>query len=301
MFGIRSGDLVAIPSLTFSATAQAIVTLGGIPVFVDIDPLTWVITPDTLAPVLYTPGLRGVIAVHLFGNMAPVYDIKKICQNRSLFLIEDAAQSLGSTLQIPSHESAGRVAAFSFDARKQLPIGQGGMLVFSGTDQEANIRSLRHCGLQLVNGGWLAVRPGTNHLMSALGAALGRSILKRIDAWNVARRRVKSELDQAMEGNDVIACQQVTPGCQQVPHRWAIMFNDPALPDAVLKKAKEAHVPFQRLYAPLHMHPFFADSPKAGPLTHTECFHERHLCLDISPFEVERQIQECLNVLEEVL
>ncbi len=128
--GVGPGDDVVVPSFTFYASAEAIPPTGARPVFCDIDPQTYCVTPDTVRAAL-TPATKAVIAVHLFGNVAPVADIQAL----GVPVLEDAAQAAGSRSAAGRPGSLGSAATFSFYPSKNLGgFGDGGMITTSDAD-----------------------------------------------------------------------------------------------------------------------------------------------------------------------
>src|ERR1700720_192484 len=135
--GVGPGDEVVVPSFTFYASAEAIPPTGAKPVFCDIDPDTYCVTPETVRAAL-TPRTKAVIAVHLFGNVAPVAEIEAL----GVPVLEDAAQAAGSTAGQRRPGALGTVATFSFFPSKNLGrFGDGGMVT---TGDDALARQEEH-------------------------------------------------------------------------------------------------------------------------------------------------------------
>ena len=125
--GVGPGDEVVVPSFTFYASAEAIPPTGATPVFCDIDPETYCVTAETVRAAL-TPRTKAVVAVHLFGNLAPVAEIQAL----GVPVLEDAAQAAGSTRPRGARARSGRLATFSFFPSKNLGcFGDGGMITTS--------------------------------------------------------------------------------------------------------------------------------------------------------------------------
>src|ERR671913_2577400 len=131
--GVGPGDEVIVPSFTFYASAEAIPPTGARPVFCDVDPETFCITPETVRAVL-TPRTKAVIAVHLFGNVAPVAEIEAL----GVPVLEDAAQAAGSTSPAGRPGALGTLATFSFFPSKNLGcFGDGGAVCARDDDELA--------------------------------------------------------------------------------------------------------------------------------------------------------------------
>ncbi len=130
--GIGAGDEVIIPPFTFVATFEAIINVGAIPVFAEIDE-TLCLNPDKLEDVI-TNKTRAVVPVHMCGAMARIDEIKIFCDKKGLILLEDACQSLGATYQGKALGTFGKAGCFSFDAVKTVTCGEGGGIISNSKD-----------------------------------------------------------------------------------------------------------------------------------------------------------------------
>src|SRR6201995_3389400 len=140
--GVGPGDEVVVPSFSFWASAEAIPATGATPVFCDIDPDTYCVTAETVKATL-TPRTKAVIAVHLFGNVAPIAEIEAL----GVPVLEDAAQGAGSTSADRRPGSLGTIATFSFFPSKNLgAFGDGGAITTSDAQLEEAVRTLRFHG-----------------------------------------------------------------------------------------------------------------------------------------------------------
>src|ERR1035437_2532261 len=138
--GVEAGDIVFCPSLTFSATANPIIYLNAVPVFIDSDYETWNMSPDALEKAFekYTP--KAVIIVHLYGLTADLDKIVDICKKHKVTLIEDAAESLGTTYKGRYTGTFSDYGIFSFNGNKIITTSGGGMLVSNNEERIAKAR-----------------------------------------------------------------------------------------------------------------------------------------------------------------
>src|SRR3954469_12502104 len=140
--GVGPGDDVVVPSFTFYASAEAIPPTGARPVFCDVDPATFCVTPETVRAAL-TPRTKAVVAVHLFGNVAPIAEIEA----PGVPVVEDAAQAAGSTSPAGRPGALGTIATFSFFPSKNLgAFGDGGAITTSDDELADRVRMLRFHG-----------------------------------------------------------------------------------------------------------------------------------------------------------
>jgi dTDP-4-amino-4,6-dideoxygalactose transaminase len=184
--GIKPGDEVVTTPYTFFATAGCVARLGAKAVFVDIDPLTYNINPADLEAAI-TERTRAIIPVHLFGQMADMDPIMEIAGRHNVYVIEDAAQAIGSEYEGRRAGSVGHLGCFSFFPSKNLgAFGDGGMVTTNDPTLADQVRLLRGHG----------ARPkyyhkivGGNFRLDALQAAVLRVKLKYLDGWSAARQR----------------------------------------------------------------------------------------------------------------
>jgi perosamine synthetase len=205
--GIGPGDEVVLPSYTFPATANAVLYERGTPVLADIEPSTLNLDPEDLLRVI-TPRTKAVIAVHLFGCPSKIEEIEKICEDRGIFLIEDAACAVGTRTATRKAGAFGQIACFSFHARKVVSTGEGGMLTTRDGAIAELMRSLRTHGADRAaearekEGAAPAsaqyVRLGYNYRLSDVLSAVGRVQLGRLSSFVAERNRLARRYDEAL-------------------------------------------------------------------------------------------------------
>ncbi|MBS3964758.1 MAG: DegT/DnrJ/EryC1/StrS family aminotransferase [Methylomonas sp.] len=195
--GIGPGDEVITSAFTFIATAEAIKYVGATPVFVDIDPCTFNITPETIENAI-TPKTRAVMPVHLFGQPADIIAIQAICQRHGLKLIEDCAQSFGASVDGIQTGAFGDAAGFSFFPSKNLGcFGDGGLVTTQCDVAAAKIRQYRNHGSDVR---YYHDVIGYNSRLDELQAVVLRAKLKRIDHYNAARRHAAQRYSAQLAG-----------------------------------------------------------------------------------------------------
>ncbi len=184
--GVMPGDEVLTTPYTFFATAGSISRLGAVPVFVDIDPITYNLDPSRLEAAL-TPKVKAVLPVHLYGGAADLAPILALADDEGLAVIEDAAQAIGTRWQGRTVGAIGQAGAFSFFPSKNLGgFGDGGMVVTNDDALAAAVRRLRVHGSERR---YEHIEIGINGRLDALQAAVLRVKLAHLDEWTQARRR----------------------------------------------------------------------------------------------------------------
>lgn len=196
--GIGPGDEVVTPAFTFIATAEAISYCGARPVFADIDAGTFNLDPSSLERCL-TPRTRAVIAVHLYGQCADMGAIAGVCEQRGLTLIEDCAQAIGADWQGRRAGAWGAFGCFSFYPTKNLgAYGDAGLITTGDAKLAETLRMLRHHGSRVT---YRHEMIGYNSRMDELQAAILRVKLRRLDAWNAARRENAARYRRLLGGS----------------------------------------------------------------------------------------------------
>lgn len=186
--GIKSGDEVIIPSLSFIATTNVVVHAGAIPVFVDIDAQTYNIDPDRIEQAI-TKRTRAIIPVDQVGLPCDLGEIKRIADKHKLYVVEDAACALGSVYKGTKIGNARDVACFSFHPRKVVTTGEGGMILTNNKSLAEDLRILRHQGMSISDVARHSSKTiifekyhvvGYNFRMSDIQAAVGVEQMKKL-------------------------------------------------------------------------------------------------------------------------
>ena len=202
--GIGRGDDVLVPSFTFVATANAVVAAGARPVFVDIDKAHYTMDPVDLEKKI-TQRTRAVIPVHLYGNVARIKEICKIADERGLNVIEDAAQSMGSTYRKKQSGTFGDVGCFSLYPAKVITAGEGGLVVTDRKDLYDKLRMVRNHGMVH---GYDSKIFGLNLRMPEINAAIAKVQMKKLPSFLERRRANASMLSELLGGADVTIPEQ---------------------------------------------------------------------------------------------
>ena len=217
--GIGPGDEVITSAFTFIATAEAIKYVGATPVFVDIDPQSFNITPENIEAAI-TPKTRAVMPVHLFGQPANLPAIVEICKKHGLKLIEDCAQSFGASVDGRQTGSFGDAAGYSFFPSKNLGCyGDGGLVVTNCDKAAAKIKQYRNHGSEVR---YYHDVVGYNSRLDELQAVVLRAKLKRIDQYNAARRHVAHLYSELLANLPIVTPHEDAVGVH-VYHQYTLL------------------------------------------------------------------------------
>jgi dTDP-4-amino-4,6-dideoxygalactose transaminase len=253
--GVGHGDEVITTPFTFFATAGAIHNVGARPVFVDIEPSTFNIDP-TLIGAAMTERTRALIAVDLFGQMAPIEQVKTAAG--SLPVIEDAAQSIGASRQVDGRRvmagEAATIGTFSFFPSKNLGcFGDGGMMV---TQDEVLFDALVRLRTHGSRRTYYHELVGFNSRLDALQAAVLNAKLPHLEAWSAARRRNAALYDAAFGDLHEVVTPYIAPVNVSVFNQYTIRVRDR---DALQAHLKARGIGSNVYYPlPLHLQPCFA-------------------------------------------
>ncbi len=204
--GLRPGDEVIVPALTFIATSEAVTLAGGKVVFVDVEPQSRCLDPQKVAEAI-NPATKGIIAVHLYGRPAPMAELNQLARQHGLWLVEDAAQAHGATYQGRKIGSLGTVGCFSFYPGKNLgAYGDGGAVVCDDQELALRIRMLANHGRTEK---YDHLMEGSNSRMDGLQAAILSAKLPHLDQWNQARRKAAAEYVARLGAEPLVLPQDV--------------------------------------------------------------------------------------------
>ena len=216
---IGPGDEVIVPSFTFFATASAVTRLGATPVFADIDPVTFNMDPEQVRR-LVTPRTKAIIPVHLFGQMADMIAINDIAHaaKSRIFVVEDAAQSIGAELDGRRAGSWGDMTALSFYPTKNLGgAGDGGMLTTHDAELAAKLRLYRGHGMEPR---YYHSVVGINSRLDAFQAAILNVKMKHLESWSMMRDRNARNYTQLFEENGLTKYVTIPKTQPNYRHVW---------------------------------------------------------------------------------
>ncbi len=219
--GVGVGDEVIMPAYTFVATATAALEIGAIPVFADIDPRTYTIDPDHAAACV-TPRTRAIIPVHLGGRPADMDAILALATRYDLVVVEDAAQSWGTTWKGTKVGALGHNGSFSFQASKNITAGEGGMILSNDPAIAAMARSLSNCGRR-PDGVWYAHYVlGGNYRLSEFHGAILRVQLRRYPHQLLRRQANAAYLEQV--GSELEGLTTLSQDCRVTSNAYHLFF-----------------------------------------------------------------------------
>ena len=259
LLGVGEGDVVFVPSLTFSATCNPVVYEKAVPVFIDSEEDTWNMDPAALRRAFEKyPAPKAVIVVHLYGTPARLDEIMEICASHNVPLIEDAAESLGSTYKGKYTGTFGRIGIYSFNGNKIITTSGGGMLVaeeegftkkatFLATQARDPARHYQHSQI------------GYNYRMSNIIAGVGRGQLLHLEEHKALKKAIYRKYQESFsdipeitlnplnkdgDANCWLTCMLIDPGCGVTP-------------DQVMDALDADNIESRPIWKPMHLQPVF--------------------------------------------
>ena len=299
VLGVRGREVV-VPANTFYATAAAVLQAGARPVFADVEAGTFALSAATTAAAL-TPRTAAVVTVHIGGLIPPQIDeVRSLCDERGVALVEDAAHAHGATFDGRFAGSFGTAAAFSFYPTKVMTTGEGGMIVTA----DERIRDEAHIYRDQGKAGFLGgdhVRMGYAWRMSELQAAVGIVQLRRLDEFIKIRREVADLYDDSLDRIEGIT--PLTTPSETNYYKYLAML-DHGIDRQAVKGALKEHYGVSlsgEVYAsPLHEQPVFANLHE-GSLPVAEDVCRRHVCLPIHSDMTRDEAEYVVTSLRTVL
>ncbi len=288
--GVGPGDDVVVPSFTYFASAEAIGPTGARPVFCDVDPATSCVTLESVRAAV-TPRTKAVVAVHLFGNVAPVREIE---EELGLPVVEDVAQASGSLAADGRPGGLGAIGTFSFYPSKNLgAFGDGGAITTSDAALAERVRTLRfHGSPDRVT----HVEVGCNSRLDELQAAILRVQLPQLDGWAEHRRTAGAWYADAGLGT-LVSLPEPTPGARPA---WGLYVIRVPEPDALAQALGERGIGARGYYrVPIHRQPAFAREHGERDLPGTAEAARTHLALPMSAAITQRQVEEVVGAIRD--
>ncbi len=305
--GIR-GEVI-LPSFTFVASVNAVVTAGATPVLCDVDPETRNVTAANIEP-LITPSTEAVMIVHYGGQACAMDEIVALCERHGLLLVEDSAEAIGATWQGRQVGSFG-IGCFSFFPTKNITTGEGGMLTTSDDAIAQRVRTLIAHGISSTTfqrekseRPWLRIaeEPGYNFRMANPLAALGYHQLQRLESLNDARRTLARRYHEALADLPEVRLPHTMPGAEHVWQMYTIRV--PAtLRDRLLHDLKASRIGASVHFdPPVHLMPAYRERwGGRPPLPETERLTRELITLPLFPGMSEEEQDRVVGALRDSL
>jgi len=295
--GIGRGDEVIVPSLTFVATVNPILYVGAKPVIVDVDRNTWNILPEAVENAI-TENTKAIIPVHIYGNPCDMNSLKRIWGKYKVYLIEDAAESLGATYDGNQTGSFGDLGCFSFNGNKVLTTGGGGMIVTNNKKRAEHIK-------YIVNqarddpGTFYHSEMGFNYRMTNIEAALGLAQMSKLDGFLNKKRVFKQIYHEILSCLPGVKFQQEYSGALSSNWLTCIEIDGGIEINVLGDELRRRNIESRRLFGPIgeinYLKGFSGKCPNSVDI------YEKGLCLASSTVNTVDDIKKTALEIRDVL
>ncbi|MCX8153386.1 MAG: DegT/DnrJ/EryC1/StrS family aminotransferase [Candidatus Bathyarchaeota archaeon] len=298
--GVQQGDEVILPSFTFVATAEAVVMAGGKPVFADIDPETYNISPADIGKKI-TKKTKVILPVDLYGFSADLKPIREIAEAHGLAVVEDAAQAHGATYNGRPAGVFADAACWSLYASKNMTTGEGGVITTDKAELAETLRLLRNHGEKTK---YTSLMLGYNYRMSEIQAAIGIVQLEKLPSFVAKRRENAKRLSKLLAKSDRLKLPEETDARRHSWYLYTVRLKDPteAERNKILEEMRQKGICAEAYYStPVHLMPYYRERFGRCHLPETEKAAKQVFSLPVHPSVTEEQIdyvgETLLNLL----
>lgn len=312
--GVGPGDEVIVSPITFAASANCVLYCGATPVFADIDSETWNISPASIEEKI-TSRTKAIVAVDFGGVPVDLDAIRLICDEHGLFLVEDAAHSLGTSLDGRPVGSIADVTTFSFHPVKTVTTGEGGAVATNDPDLACRIELFSKHGItrkkELMEnpeeGGWYYEQRelGYNYRISDIAAALGVAQLKRLNEFGETRRRLVEYYDGRFSKIPEVSFQLDSHPEETVRHLYCLRFDTEALGVSrrfIFDALKAEGIGVNVHYLPVYRLPYYAhEGYKSDCCPEANAYYEEAITLPLHCCMDESDANDVVRAVEKVI
>lgn len=298
-----AGGEVIVPTNTFFATALSVLHAGGCPRFADIDNETFSIDVDH-AKSLVNEYTRGIVVVHIGGIITPrIKELRKFCEEKGIFLAEDAAHALGSTFQEQQAGSFGDVASFSFYPTKIVTSGEGGVITTNSSHIDSESRLYRDQGKSSFTSN-VHGRMGYNWRLSEPHSIIGLAHCKHLNEFVSERQSIAKYYDAALSEVEGVSPLLPPVGCKSNYYKYIVNTEewiDRTALKKTLREEFEIGLSGEVYERPIHLQPYFEENYQIGMFPNAEKACANHICLPIFQGLSEDQCQQVIDALSKTL
>lgn len=312
--GIKEGDEVIVPTMTFAATGEVVHYLKARPVLVDCEFGTFNMDPKDVERKI-TIKTKAIIPVHFGGEPCDMDRISEIAGHHNLKVIEDAAHALPAKHREKMVGTIGDITAFSFYATKNITTGEGGMITTDNDDYAERMRIMSLHGISedawkryTAEGSWdyEILYPGFKYNMTDIAAAIGIQQLLKCDRFWETRKYYAELYDKGFEGVPEITTPALANGRQHAWHLYVIQLNLERLRiarNAFVELLKKENIGTSVHFIPLHLHPYYRESfgYKPEDFPNASSIYERIISLPLYPKMTEEDVNDVIEAVKKVV
>ncbi|WP_339227477.1 UDP-4-amino-4,6-dideoxy-N-acetyl-beta-L-altrosamine transaminase [Oceanobacillus sp. FSL K6-2867] len=311
--GIKENNEVITTPMTFAASSNCILYVGGQPVFADIDPKTYNISPESIKS-LITEKTKAIITVDFTGQPAEYDEIISLATKHGLIIIDDAAHALGAIYKDKPIGSIGDMTMFSFHPVKHITTGEGGVITTNNEDYFEKLQLFRSHGitrdsskLKKYHGPWYYEMQelGYNYRMTDIQAALGSSQLKKLSNFLEKRREYAKKYTEAFSEIETLITPYQQDECNSSWHLYIIQLDTARLKtnrSEIFKALQTENIGVNVHYIPVYLHPFYQQiGYKKGLCPNAEKLYEEIITLPLFPAMSEQDLNDVIAGVKKVI
>ncbi|MFA6106353.1 MAG: DegT/DnrJ/EryC1/StrS family aminotransferase [Patescibacteria group bacterium] len=312
--GIKPGDEVITTPLTFCATVNTIIHVGATPVFADVDPGSMNIDPKKIEQAI-TKRTKAIVPVHLAGRPCEMDEIMRIAKKHNLFVIEDAAQALGSAYNGRKIGSIGDLTCFSFYVTKNVITGEGGMVTTANKEFADKIKIYALHGMskdawkRFSDDGYKhyqVIFPGYKYNMTDMQASIGIHQLKRIGQFDKKRQKIWNQYNAAFSGLPIGLPAPIDKNIYHNKHLYTLLIDKKRAGvsrDEFMRRLHERGIGTGVHYIPVHLHQYYRErfGYKPGDFPNAEYIGERTVSLPLSAKLSQSDVNRITRAVSEVI
>jgi len=312
--GIKSGDEILVPSMTFAATANSVIHAGGVPIFVDCEKETMNIDPNDIEKKI-TPKTKAIIPVHFAGRACDMDAITDIAESYDLKIVEDCAHAIETEYHGKKAGTFGEIGCFSFYVTKNIVTGEGGMAITNNPDYSEKIKIMALHGMskdawkRFSDSGYKhyqVVYDGFKYNMMDIQAAIGIHQISRISKYWERREEIWNRYNEAFADLPVITPYLVEPNTKHAYHLYTLLIdidksNIPR--DRFLEEMTKLNIGVGVHYIALNLHPYYQETYgyRPGDFPNSEWISERTVSLPISAKLTDEDVEDVIKATRSIL
>lgn len=312
--GVKEGDEVLVPTMTFASTAEVVLYFKARPLLVDCRQDTLNLDPNQIEKKV-TPKTKAIIPVHFAGQACEMDQILKIARKYKLHVIEDAAHALPARYQGKMVGTIGDITCFSFYATKTITTGEGGMITTENDEYADRMKIMSLHGISkdawkryTTEGSWYyeILYPGYKYNLTDIAAAIGIEQLKKCDQFWEARGRIAAMYDEGFGETPEIRTPVTSPDRQHAWHLYVIRLELEQLRitrNEFVEALKEEKIGTSVHFIPLHLHPYYRSTfgYKPQDFPNASAVFERTVSLPIYPKMTEADVQDVVGAVRNIV
>ncbi len=312
--GIKAGDEVIVPTMTFAATANTVIHAGGVPVFADCEKGTINISPEDIEKKI-TPKTKAILPVHFAGRPCNMDAIMSIAKRHHLKVIEDCAHAIEAEYHGKKAGTFGDLGCFSFYVTKNIVTGEGGMVITKDENYTNHIRVLGLHGMnkdawkRFSDSGYKhyqIVYAGFKYNMMDIQAAIGIHQLPRIDRYWERRQQIWNRYNEAFKNLPVFTPAPIEANTRHAYHLYTLLLDIDHLKitrDEFLDEMAKHNIGVGVHYIALHLHPYYQETfgYKKGDFPNAEWISDRTVSLPLSAKLTDEDVENVIETVKGIL